>query len=322
MKINNDLEYNMGNEYTPLPDEYLQKSGEVQPEGRHNKKTSLKKALYMIVAFSVMTFSVLLPGALTPSPSTGNDGDSGNVTTPGNQNQNTETSDSGHDISGEIPTNPIYPIEDGTSYLTVYNDSFDMSDPDNILKNKVLLTDFIFEQTLAQGMEYAMPAYEPQEGFIFMGWVVYYEKDYETGVRMGMLGDTLTAGNICYIRPEQGSRNIEVHAAWRYDGISNMPCMLNLDANGGKIENENSVTYDAIGPMWSGSYIYLCAYPIPVREGYTFTGWYDNPDCSGPQKSVMQAAAFFNEEVNEDGNIYPNWNSPRTITVYAGWVKN
>lgn len=60
----------------------------------------------------------------------------------------------------------------------------------------------------------------------------------------------------------------------RFFNAGNWPNLLTLDANGGTIENENTMTYDAATPMGSGGYVYLCAYPIPVREGYTFTGDY------------------------------------------------
>ena len=88
------------------------------------------------------------------------------------------------------------------------------------------------------------------------------------------------------------------------------------------MENRTSVTYDALGSLWSGANVYLCAYPVPVREGYTFAGWYATPDLSQKPVSVLQSPVFFNEKVGEDGSVSIDWSSPKPLTLYAGWVKN
>ena len=316
---NNDLEYNMSNEYTPLPDEYLQGGGNVVIKNAKSKKKSLRKMLYMVTAFSFMSYSIITSDILDTSASFGNNGQSHtseNLVKP--SDTPVKPSDTSDNV--QIQKLPVYPIEDYTSFLTVYNDSYDI---ENNLENTVLANSIIFDRNIAEGYDYSMPDYKPQENFIFMGWVVYYDTDYETGPRVGMLGDALTLADMCYIKPESdGSRSIQIHAAWRYDGTSNMPFILTLDANGGSIENKTSVTYDAVGPLWSGANVYLCAYPVPVREGYTFAGWYDTPDLSQKPVSVLQSPVFFNEKVGEDGSVRIDWSSPKPLTLYAGWVKN
>lgn len=322
----NDLEYNMCQEYTPIPDEYLQKAENIDVDNHKNGKIIPKKMMYMFVTFSALVYMVLVPGnSVTPVWSNNNSSDVGEVqeeetgdkTTPV-QEETTEKEQPGNI---ELSALPVYPVEDNTSYMVVYNDSYDA---DNDWTIKSLSQSFIFDSTIANGTEYPMPEYEPQEGFKFLGWVVYYDKDYEKGPSLGLLGDELDFYDLSHIKPkEDGSRSIEIHAAWRYDGIRDWPYLLTLDSNGGTIEDKSSMTYDAVTPLYSASYVYLCAYPVPVREGYTFAGWYDNPDCQGKQITVLYGASFF--EVNEedgDGNGFIDWNAGKTITLYAGWVKS
>lgn len=312
----------MSNEYTPLPDEYLQGGGNVVIKNAKSKKKSLRKMLYMVTAFSFMSYSIITSDILDISASSGNNGQSHTSENPAKPSDSPDNPVKPSDTSGNVQIQklPVYPIEDYTSFLTVYNDSYDF---ENNVGNRILANSIIFDRNIADGYDYLMPDYEPQENFIFMGWVVYYDTDYETGPRVGMLGDALTAADMYYIKPgADGSRSIQIHAAWRYDGTSSMPFMLTLDANGGSIENKTSVTYDAVGPLWSGANVYLCAYPVPVREGYTFAGWYATPDLSQKPVSVLQSPVFFNEKVGEDGSVSIDWSSPKPLTLYAGWVKN
>lgn len=319
---NNDLEYSMSQEYIPLPDEYLQKTENVTEYKEKEKKASWKKMMFMTIAFATIISASFTQKAVPSEESGGlkNEADINTALTETSDNkQQTQTDDtSKYTGVAELPTLPVYPVEDSTSFLTVYNDSFNT----DIGENKVLMQNFVFDSTISSGMDVAMPEYEPQEGFIFMGWVVYYNKDFESGPAIGMLNNALTLYDFCYIKPdENGSRNIEVHAAWRHDGIGEWPNLLTLDANGGTIENETVVTYDANGPMYSASCAYLCAYPIPERDGYTFAGWYADPDCSGKQITMLQAASFFETATNEDGRVYVDFEKRKPVTLYAGWVK-
>lgn len=333
-----DMEYNTGQEFEPLPDEYLQGGGNVTSEEK-GRKAVWKKMMYMTATLAVMAYTAVgayasnasvLPQ--TEKPTVAAD-ELDNRDEPGNRTQGQQPEEQQpeeqHSTGQEQPAEtreeqagnaepealPYYPAEDVTSFLTVYNDSFDPE----IFDYRILMQDFVFESLLLQGYEYSMPAYEPVDGYLFMGWVVYYDKTAASGPLMGMLGDALTRDNICYVKPEAGSgssRDIEVHAAWRYDGISEYPYLLVLDANGGTIENESSMTYDAKGPLESESYAYLCAYPTPVREGYTFTGWYTEAD-GGDKKTRLFGMDFY----EKNGDEY-DWHHTKTITLYAGWVKN
>lgn len=333
---NNDLEYSVGQEYTPLPDEYLQKTDNATEYKGKGKKAAWKKMMLMTVAFVTIIYATLAQEAWSPAASSDsgsgpqindimqetsdNEPQTNDIPTETTDNTKEPTSEKPSEPTGvaELPTLPMYPVEDGTSFVTVYNDSYGLS----IGENMILTQSFVFDSTILSGMNVEMPAYEPQDGFVFMGWVVYYDKDYKSGPSIGLMGDALTLYDYCYIKPENGSRDIEVHAAWRHDGIGEWPHYLTLDANGGTIEGESTMTYDANGPMGSGSYVYLCAYPVPVRDGYTFAGWYTEPDCSGKQKTLLQGASFYETETGEDGKTYVDFSKSKPITLYAGWVKN
>lgn len=330
-----DMEYNSGQEFEALPDEYLQGGGNNADSGKKKDKSSRKKMLYLAVVFSVAayvasgTFDFHTPVSAEtvlwekddtspaeepettkePKPA---DGQGVKETEPEASSLPESNLADASENNGSASL-PIYPVEDGTSYYVVYNDTYGT---DNEFSERILEEGFVFESQLAQGIEFTLPEYEPVEGYLFMGWVVYYDKANKSAPSMGMIGDSLNAGNVCFIKPENGSRYIEVHAAWRRDGVSEWPYLLTLDANGGRIEGEQVVTYDAAGPMGSGCYVYLCAYPVPVRDGYTFTGWYTEPD-GGSLETRLQGIEFYEKKGDEF-----DWSTMKQVTLYAGWVKN
>lgn len=330
--MKNDMEYNMGREFMTLPDEYLKsmppdeylQGGDNQTEDGKCQKAIWKKMMYMAAAFVMMAYTALevhdsdavqasdavqtsdvaaIPPEQTELPTSTKEPEASTESAADQQTSDQEEQ--------EVTVLPYYPMEDMTSYYTVYNDTFD---PDNIGAYRILAEGFLHESILAQGMDYPLPAYEPAEGYKFLGWVIYYDKAAKPPT-MAMAGDALTAGNVGYIKPEDGERPIEVHAAWRSDGISEYPYLLTLDANGGTIEKDASESYDAKGPMGSGTHVYLCAYPTPVREGYTFTGWYTEPG-GGDRKTRLLGLDFYPRQ----GDEY-DWSTTIPITLYAGWTK-
>lgn len=331
--MKNDMEYSAVQEYTTLPDEYLQGGGAVLPEEK-NGNVVWKKMMYMTAALAVMAYTAVGAFASPDTPDSTQTDNPPLLTEESYNPPKSEIPELPENLPEEQPTEqepseetveePVkntvleavmyYPAEDVTSYLTVYNDSFDSASRDN----KVLMNDFVFESLFLQGYSYDMPPHEPVDGYVFMGWTVYYDKEVSSGPLLGMLGDSLNPYNICYIKPDFGSgssRSIEIHAAWRHDGIGDYPYLLVLDANGGTIEKKSSMTYDAKGPMGSATNVYLCAYPTPEREGYTFTGWYTEAD-GGDGTTRLLGMDFY----EKNGNEY-DWSHTKTITLYAGWEK-
>lgn len=57
-----DMEYNTGQEFEPLPDEYLQGGENASAEDK-SRKSARKKMIYMVAAFSVMAYTAIVPYA-------------------------------------------------------------------------------------------------------------------------------------------------------------------------------------------------------------------------------------------------------------------
>ncbi len=334
MPMKKDLEYNRSEEYQALPDEYLQRGGKIENTHKSSKIVR-KKMIFTAVSVLLLAHIAELPNTVgssdTPDVSEPVISDQTDSTTPDTEPVISDQTDSTvPDMEPNLSTGeqenqtdiqesqsdtepPLYPIEDITSFYTVYNDSYDLETG----TEKIIEQGILFESSLLQGMDYPLPEPEPVDGYRFLGWVLYYDTTLKPDPSMGMAGDALDSGNICYVKPVDGSRDIEVHAAWQRDGESNWPSLLTLDANGGTIENESVMTYDAAMPMGSGGYVYLCAYPVPIREGYTFEGWYTAPDGAGEKETRLFGMEFY----EKNGDEY-DFSSMKEITLYAGWAKN
>lgn len=327
-----DLEYNSSQEYQSLPDEYLQGAGKTESaksaqSTQRSRSITWKKMIFTVASVLLLAHIAELPDTIssvdTPDVSGSSisgqeepvSQDTERKDPTGEQENQTQT----HETQTQTQENqvveelPIYLIEDRTCFYTVYNDSYDF-EAGGV---RVVENGFLFEALLLQGMNYPLPEPEPMEGFQFLGWVLYYDKSLKPAPSMGMAGDALDSGNVCYVKPVEGSRDIEVHAAWRGIGENKWPYLLTLDANGGTIENESAVTYDAVTPLYSDGYAYLCAYPIPVRAGYTFAGWYTQPNGSGEKVTRVYGMEFY----EKNGDEY-DFSSMKDITLYAAWAKN
>lgn len=304
-----------GAEYTPLPDEFLQGGGKTpdEPEKKRNRRM---RRMYGMTAAFVLAGCILFG-----------------------------VTDSGKDIPAdgtEIAENTAgQKKDDGTVHILVYNDSFDEKhfQQSGLGEYNLLLAEETFaESYFTEGGSYTLPSYEKaqeENGYEFLGWAAYYKKKKaDGGPKLVLLPDTLTEENLLCFAPADGVREVEIHAAWRTaesgDGTqtgSNMTNTLILQAQGGLIEGEESITYNAATPLASAGAVYLCAYPVPVREGYTFTGWFETPeagekDGTGTEafQSVerLNATAFYEKD---EGAAEPDWSAPKSIVLYAGWKK-
>ncbi len=317
-------------EQQPLPDEYSvadefsfkEKDVSTQGAGKNSPVRRGFRMLCMLGAFGLLAFAVYhsedRTDAVTGQPGTeesrdaaANDsGETGTiepgVTEPdGAQTKTEETGQGQTEIAG---------LEDGVVYYTVYNDSYDAGG--NYVSGLVLDQGELDVKSLSEGESYKLPDPVMQEGFVFLGFVVRCKSTEGTEVRL--LRQALTAEDVVSCKPdENGNRTVEIHAAWRNDGIKEKWAnLLTLQANGGTIEGAESMQYDAATPLASGGAAYLVAYPEPVREGYRFTGWYETADCDGKPKLWVNATAFY-----EQGDAEPDWSAPKEIILYAGWEK-
>lgn len=324
------MEYNFDprKEYTPLPDEYLQNGG--RPEHNNPKKKSkLKKMLYMFMAYVVIIMAVnasdipsRIDAAVTPPGNTDVVSDSDTIKT-GTDNSGSDSTATPTDDTSTTST-PSYPLEGGVLQYTVYNETetYNFGQADPITETILDKGEIPVEQFLS-GYEYIIPDYEQpvfvgvQYDFVFLGWAAKYDNGTNSYPRFHLMNQKITADDVMQIKPDSdGIRKIEIHAAWRTGTSNGTPNIMVLDANGGTVDGSATVQYDTVTPKFSGGIIYLCAYPVPVREGYRFTGWYNNADSEGKPVENLLSMNFY-----ETGNGDRNWSSPNIITLYAGWEK-
>lgn len=201
-----------------------------------------------------------------------------------------------------LPIPEVYPLGNGTIEVTVHNGSIDMAD----FSERVLFRGSFPE---AEFTGVPLPDPEPEEGYVFLGFVLSAGADADYTVQ-----GVLTPQDAQLVAPgADGVRTLNVYGAWRAEDGGEPWMPLTLDANGGT----PTVSFDAAGPLMSGSTVYLCAYPEPERPGYRFAGWYREPECTGEPMKRLQATEFFTKDTQ--GNI--DWRIPSAgIALYARWI--
>ena len=117
-------------------------------------------------------------------------------------------------------------------------------------------------------------------GYLFAGW---YTAPYQ-GTRVGGAGDAYTPNG-----------DVTLYAQW------GKPCTVTLDAMGGSVTPE-TVNYN-------GEQIVL---PLPERNGYWFTGWYEDIACT---KLYGMNGVIVNPTKNT--TFYAGWSPVYTVTYDA-----
>ena len=149
-----------------------------------------------------------------------------------------------------------------------------------------------------------------REGFTFKGW----ELD----------GKFVTSIDSSYF----GNRDcITLTATYTQDTFKGDGIVLILNANGGKINDKESNSYDYIGGGNSGTTMSLLPY-MPVREGYTFNGWNTKKDGSGEiykyvfwrfwDKDEKTDKEFDKDTLIKEESGYERY---KNVTLYASWTK-
>lgn len=149
-----------------------------------------------------------------------------------------------------------------------------------------------------------------REGFTFKGW----ELD----------GKFVTSIDSSYF----GNRDcITLTATYTQDTFKGDGIVLILNANGGKINDKESNSYDYIGGDNSGTTMSLLPY-MPVREGYTFNGWNTKKDGSGEiykyvfwrfwDKDEKTDKEFDKDTLIKEESGYERY---KNVTLYASWTK-
>lgn len=286
------------------------------------KSRILRRSLYAAASAALLflgSTTLRIPAATQPEPSVvtvAEPSESTEAPAPTETSAPTETT--APPTEQEEPPLPVYatyPLGDGNCVITVYNDVFD---PENNWENRVLLQQTVSERDFT---ELTLPAAEPVEGFEAVGYALHYGKPDDEGYdRASDLGgyartvsDPLTAEELTWVPvSSDGVRYVNIHVLWRYTGQQEYPLPLVLDDGMG-----NQTQYDATTPFASGGCTYLSAYPVPEREGYVFTGWYDE---NGERVDYIYALVFYPVLYDENGEFMDyDWRNPKTVTLYAGW---
>ena len=321
------MEYNFDptKEYTPLPDEYLQNGGRWENDN-YKPRRKIKKMFYLFITFAVMSLAVYTSEVTVRNKILAeNQDDSGSLSDKAGDIAGDITGDTGNtdninnaDKGTEETQLPAYPLENGVLKYIVYNETIEYHPEREVRVAEVVLDEGEIQiEQFTSGYEYRIPAYNAADNFIFLGWVAKYDNGTNAYPRYHLLGDTISSNDVSQIKPDSdGVRTIEIHAAWRVDVPTTPTYKMVLDANGGTIDKEASKEYDTLTPKASSGIVYLSAYPIPVREGYKFTGWYKSADLQGKPQEYMYGANFYEVKNNE-----PDWSALRTVTLYAGWEK-
>lgn len=149
-----------------------------------------------------------------------------------------------------------------------------------------------------------LSSYTPvQDGFTFTGW--YNGKKEVTSI---------SASDFT-----SGSNRIKLLATYTKDDYSGSGLTFTLNANGGKLNDQDAGTYD-FAVAGNGYAVALNAY-VPVREGYDFKGWCTSADGSGTPVNLIYTSTFTKAEDN--GLQYDDIDGSadkRNITFYASWA--
>lgn len=118
---------------------------------------------------------------------------------------------------------------------------------------------------------------------------------------------------------------VNLTAAYSKDTFDGDGIVLTLNANGGMLDGKEAQKYDYVGGGNSGTSMSLLPY-LPVREGYTFTGWNAKSDGSGKNytyifwriwdKDEKTDNEFDKDTLITEDNGYVRY---KNVTLYASW---
>lgn len=144
--------------------------------------------------------------------------------------------------------------------------------------------------------------YKPEkDGFTFTGW--YNDKTKVTSIDTSYF---------------QSTNRIKLTAMYTKDSFSGSGLTFTLNANGGKLGDADSRTYD-FDVAGSGYGVALNDYP-PTREGYEFKGWNTKSDGSGKTVNIIYTSSF--EKAADNGYEYSDTDdssAKRNLVFYAMW---
>ena len=229
---------------------------------------------------------------------------------------------------------PVFPLSSGKVSIVVYNDTMSFQVPTPVGNEYEYTILDVNTFPMEEFFEYELPEPIAPSGYTFLGWVVHVGNPFDLNSEWNPFafydGDppvdvltssgsyafpverTLTRADVEHIPPDaEGVRNVNVHAVWTRQDPAEELLFLG-DGQG------NLTAYDMDVPLASEGYLYLCRYPVPEREGWTFTGWYDS---EGNRVDLLVCYfSFVPMLYNEDGDfIGYDWNTYTPVYLTAGW---
>lgn len=135
----------------------------------------------------------------------------------------------------------------------------------------------------------------------------------------GKLVNTVTASDFAE------NDGLTVTATYTCDNFDEDYISVTLDANGGTIDGNSSKKYNYLGGGNSGTSMSLLPY-VPVRKGYTFTGWNTKKDGSGKYYKYLYWRMWDkNNNVDFDRDTLVNldgYERYMNVNLYATWSKD
>ena len=227
-----------------------------------------------------------------------------------------------------------WPLAEGKLTITVYNDTPDIFFPSPVQTDSYLTILAVDTMPESAFTEYALPAALTPEGYEFGGWVIHVNNPFDLSSESDLfaqyngdppveallgegsfafpVGGTLTREDLERVPPsEDGVRYVNVHPVW----IARNPerDLIFLEDGFGETS-----AYGMESPLASEGYLYLCAYPVPTREGMVFEGWYDE---NGNRVDMLVCYFSFVPALwNEDGSFAGyDWGSYEPVRLKAHW---
>ena len=224
--------------------------------------------------------------------------------------------------------------------VTVYNNTMDFSgvDWENFTPGEELVILLREEIPESEFTELELPpavigaSDEEYWDWAFAGYALDYNNEMDEGYRPGSpyaafvtaISSPLTREDVELVPPgDDGVRYVNIHVLWRCiapEKYEEWEYKLKLVLDDGL---GHETVWEGDTPYASEGYTYLAAFPVPEREGYTFTGWYNE---DGEKVEFLTYFDFFaNPHLveTEDGSYMDaDWDHHIPVELTAGWKKN
>ena len=243
----------------------------------------------------------------------------------------------------EFVYHPDYGPYDAQGTISVFDGTFDM-ESGSYGENRLSFT--LFSEGSFTGMD--LPEASEVDGFTNIGYILIcdgidpdpatYEVKRPTSTWM-LKGNMLSVEDLQHVSFAIRS-GVQIHMV-RFDpNRQAMEMVVGMHANGGSFDASEYPLFPDITPdycevsacsaLYSDGWAYLDAYPVPTREGYTFTGWYDSEEAAAAdlfseeatqgRLCVIHPHEFYQEDPDSLEGV--DWSKPITRHVYAGWQED